>query len=381
VTDPSTFTACLSPAGAAAIATIGLQGPNAWRLLAPQLHLHARRAKPTPGQPLLARFGRDEADQVVVTLDEPGGVERVTILCHGGIAVVRWVLSLLRERGAEEVSWAEWLRRTEPSWLKAEAAAALAQAPTLRTANVLLDQYHGAFERSILQVRSQLQTGDVLSAGNLLNELAQRINLGRHLTHPWKVVLAGAANVGKSTLLNAILGYQRAITAPTPGTTRDAVTALTAFDGWPVELIDTAGVREATDHLELAGIERTREVLQSADLVLWIVDCEQTPFLPPPEGLAPCSLIAVNKIDLLQAKGALDLEGEGMAPQLQVSALTGEGLPAVVAAVARRLVPDVPPPGTPVPFNGSICAWLLRAKQALETDEPANALRVLESRP
>ena len=101
---------------------------------------------------------------------------------------------------------------------------------------------------------------------------SSRGQVGVRLTTGWRVVIAGRPNVGKSRLLNALAGYQRAIVDPTPGTTRDLVTALTAFDGWPVELVDTAGVRETDDAIERSGIDRTLRQTETADLVLKVLD-------------------------------------------------------------------------------------------------------------
>ncbi len=85
-------------------------------------------------------------------------------------------------------------------------------------------------------------------------------------------MLAGRINVGKSSLLNALAGYARAIVHPAPGTTRDAVAITAAIDGWPVELCDTAGLRAAGDAVERAGIDRARERLAAADLVILVTD-------------------------------------------------------------------------------------------------------------
>ncbi len=130
----------------------------------------------------------------------------------------------------------------------------------------------------------------------------------------------GAPNVGKSSLVNALAGYERSIVAPTPGTTRDVVTTNIAIDGWPIELADTAGLREATEALEGEGIDRARSAGQSSDLVLWVLDAAASPVLPS-SSLAHVVLL-VNKIDLPSAWNLQDVAGA-----THVSALRGEGLP------------------------------------------------------
>src|SRR6185369_14624432 len=127
----------------------------------------------------------------------------------------------------------------------------LAHAPTLRTASILLDQLHGAFERGVTRILDLLATNPE-AAREPLRELARYAPIGRHLVEPWKVVVAGAPNVGKSSLVNALAGFQRAVVSDIAGTTRDVVSVPVAFDGWPVELTDTAGLREA-EGLEAAG--------------------------------------------------------------------------------------------------------------------------------
>src|SRR6185503_7750192 len=98
--------------------------------------------------------------------------------------------------------------------------------------------------------------------------------VGLHLTTPWRVVFAGPPNVGKSSLVNALLGYPRAIVYDQPGTTRDVLTASTAFDGWPFELRDTAGLRDgiSLDSVEVEGVARARAQIATADLVVFVHD-------------------------------------------------------------------------------------------------------------
>lgn len=391
----STVVACLTPAGAGAIATLGLQGPDAWQFVAPLLH---KQIPPEPGQHVLRRLAANGADEVVLTLDDLDHVQRIHIHCHGGAAVVWWLLELLRQRGAKQIGWEEWLRRIEATRLQAEAAIALARAPTLRTAGILLDQKQGALERALREIADRLGAGDRERAAALLDELVERIPLGLHLTRPWKVVLAGATNVGKSSLLNAILGFRRAITAPEPGTTRDRVTALTALEGWPVELIDTAGVRAAATGLEAAGIDRTRHALNDADLILWLLDPTLGELgdplgdapgerlgdplgerlgerIEPPSALPQEKLLTIlNKVDLICANEAATIGSRGWPA---VSARTGQGVAELLALVARRLVPDPPPAGAPVPFDESLCATLRQAQTALQMGEADSAGRLV----
>ncbi len=135
---------------------------------------------------------------------------------------------------------------------------ALTRATTTRTAGILLDQYHGALAAALDRVRAALQREALPEARTLLEQLARYDAVGRRLTTPWRVVIAGAPNVGKSSLVNALAGYQRSVVAPTPGTTRDVVTSRIAIDGFAIELADTAGLRSDAESLEELGIEQAR---------------------------------------------------------------------------------------------------------------------------
>jgi len=164
------------------------------------------------------------------------------------------------------------------------------------------------------------------------------------------VVIAGAPNAGKSTLLNRLAGEDLAIVTATPGTTRDLVRARIDVDGLPVEIIDTAGLRAASDEAELEGIRRAHGALARADLVLWVVDASaQAPVPPPPVAAVPV-LTVLNKIDRLGAEPAgahpagapgLSLsapQATGPAPEeVRLSALTGAGLDELRRRLAARV--------------------------------------------
>jgi tRNA modification GTPase len=313
-----------------------------------------------------ARGGRDD---VVVAVKEAGPVPWLEIHGHGGPEVIRLLEEVFAARGVRLCSWQELEARTAAHVGRAAALAALAEAPTLRTASILLDQYHGAFDRAVQAARTALASKDP-AAGRLLGELARYAALGRHLTVPWRVVVAGAPNVGKSSLVNALAGYARSVVAPVAGTTRDVVTTRLAVDGWPVELADTAGWGDAAEALERQGIDRARTAAAQADLCLWVLDASTEPVWPvPPLGRTQ---IVVNKIDL---EPAWDLTRIGCA--VHVSARTGAGLGELNQALSRGLVPNPPPAGAAVPFTASLAASLEAARQAWDEGNGPKAFGLL----
>ncbi len=370
--DADTLVACLTPPGQGAIATLAVDGPRAWEAVRPLFRTRsgaALPAEPSPGRFVLGRLGGAVADEVVLTVKAGGPSPRLELHCHGGRANVRFLLDLLAERGLRVCDWREFCRRTEPDPLRAAAAVALAEAPTVRTAAILLDQYHGALAAALDAVAAALDRGDIGEASAGLDALVRYAPLGRRLTAPWRVAVAGPPNVGKSSLVNALAGYQRCIVTPTPGTTRDVVTTRLAIDGWPVELADTAGVRDATDVLETQGVRMARETTAAADLCLWVLDASAAPVWPEFQGTVQ---LVVNKIDRPAAWDPNEAAGA-----VRVSALTGAGLAELCAALSRRLVPDPPPTGAAVPFTPALGKGVLAAQDLLRVGPVDEARRAV----
>jgi tRNA modification GTPase len=330
-------------------------------------------AEAEAGRFWLGRFGeetRGGADEVVLAVKRGGPAPWLELHCHGGREVVRLLTEVIAARGVEVCPWVELERlTTDPPW-RAEALAALARAPTSRTAAILLDQYHGAFAAAVGAVVAALGAGDFAEGQRLLTALAGRADLGRHLTEPWRVVLAGAPNVGKSSLVNALAGYQRSIVAPTPGTTRDVVTALLAVDGWPVELADTAGWRQGGEALEREGMELARTAAAGADLCLWVLDAAAAPVWP--DGELPRVRYVVNKVDL---PPAWDLDRAAGA--LRVSARTGAGLGELCQALSASLTPEPPPAGAGLPFTAALCEAVNEALRCCAAGQIGEARKVL----
>jgi tRNA modification GTPase len=213
--------------------------------------------------------------------------------------------------------------------------------------------------------------------------------LGLHLTSAWRVVVVGAPNVGKSSLINALAGYDRAIVSPTPGTTRDVVTVKTAIDGWPVQLSDTAGFRETQDELESAGIELATRALSSADLAIFVHDASRLSDQTNLETSTPAShqraIHVVNKIDLVAAGERTQVFGRFVASRpdiarpLAISALDGEGIGDLISAIARALVPVSVSAGSAVPFTSEQFDGLAAAKSAIDKQDAAAATAFLQA--
>jgi tRNA modification GTPase len=212
-------------------------------------------------------------------------------------------------------------------------------------------------------------------AAESLGALLEFREVGQYLTTPWRVVLAGPPNVGKSSLINALAGYQRAIVSHVPGTTRDVVTIATAIDGWPVELADTAGLRAGGDELEAAGMALADEAVARADLVLVVHDARESSASLGETHLRGRHLHVRNKIDLLPHPRIVASESDAVL----TSAVTGEGIAALVAAIGRALVPHAPAAGAAVPFTPEQIAALEAARAAIQRQDAAGGAAALQA--
>jgi tRNA modification GTPase len=369
-----TVAAILTPPGRGAIATIAVTGPQATAIV-DQLFAPAR-SRPLSVCPLRdIVYGRwlSTTEEVVVCRTK---TDRVEIHCHGGIAASRAIIDSLVAAGCTTVSWQEFVVREEANRIRSAARIALAECRTQRTAAILLDQYNGALENAIRETESLLARQQTNDAIHILETLLSRSRLGLRLGTPWRVVIAGPTNVGKSSLINALLGYERAIVFDQPGTTRDVLTAPAAFDGWPVKLCDTAGLHDSRDPLELAGVAKAQEQLQRADLIVLVFDRSQ-PWTTAEQALAdqwPAALVIHNKVDLAF------LPHDSGRPQpagIEVSALTGHNIPELIHAISARLVPQLLAPGDAVPFTAEQVAALQEVLSLLQSGSFDEARRML----
>jgi tRNA modification GTPase len=385
VTPPArTLAAILTPPGTAALAAISIRGPDAWPVISSRFEPLGVRDWPPErihtGQFWLGRFcafERGLVDHLIVAVDRADEQTWLEVHCHGGREVVRWICEILETEGIPTVSWQTLKKETEGRSPDIEAA--LAQAPTIRAAAILLDQAQGALAREIAQILGSWPSEEAAKA---LAVLASRIELGQHLAEPWKIAVLGAPNVGKSALVNALAGYTRSIVSEVPGTTRDLLSVKLAIDGWPVELWDTAGMRESLSSLEQEGIEKAREAGAGADLCLWVLDSSAAQTWP--DFAHPKLHFVINKIDLPPAwpferdAFVARVEPKSLDPAatlchglptvpLQVpavSAKTGDGILELCHAISGWLVPDPPPAGAAVPCMMPIAESIRSANRA-----------------
>jgi tRNA modification GTPase len=365
----------LTPAGRGAVATVLVAGHNAPAIV-------GRHFRPASGRPLASlpfgqivfgRWGAEPGEGLVVV---GRGPEHVEIHCHGGNAAVAAVLDTLTQAGCETTPWQAWAHDGRRDRIEAEALECLARAATERTAAILLDQYTGALRRAIDEIARWLSTpydAGLAAARDALRTLDARASLGRRLAAPFQVVLAGRPNVGKSSLINALLGYRRSIVYDEPGTTRDVVTAITALEGWLIELSDTAGLREGGGPLEAAGVQLTGRRAAQADLIALVFDASR-PWSADDERLLadwPGALVVHTKADLPPDTS------RPRPPGVPASGVAPAGTEGLAMAIVTRLVPTPPPPGAAVPFTERQIAALHGALGCLEAGERLQALEAL----
>ncbi|MGV3485722.1 MAG: GTPase [Planctomycetaceae bacterium] len=369
------ITACLvTGKERAAIATIELRGPGSGEVihqnvkLAVQREVAANEIRYGTWQASNAGPSALAGESVVVVSVGPGpdtGIHRDPIPqtprqpqeaweihCHGGEVAAKRILDDLAQCGVAICDQDAWPSICGHGRLYQESMHALSRTSTARTAGYVLDQVRGAMqnfaEQSLAAIREEGRGG----LERVQAEAARILSFadfGLHLSSPWSVVLAGCPNVGKSSLINALVGYERSITLDQPGTTRDVLHADAVLDGWPMVLTDTAGIRGDTrDEIERQGITRARNRISDADLVIWVsdatlrTDADQTPPASRPRRM----IRVLNKIDLSDHPSETLVAG-----QIATAATSGQGIESLRMAIVQALVPEQPMPGSPLPIN------------------------------
>jgi tRNA modification GTPase len=361
-----TIAAISTAFGEGAIAVLRLSGPRAIEI-AHTIFRGKTTLRDAPARE--AQFGslhdgETKLDEVLATVFRAPasytGEDLVEIGCHGGILVTRRILESLLRHGARAAEPGEFTQRAflngKMDLTQAEAVMDLISAQTdlaLRAANEQLEGRLGERIRSLREALLAMlahveayidfpdedidpETGEALrgridQARSDVQKLLDTAVQGRVLREGVRTVIYGAPNVGKSSLLNRLLGYERAIVSARPGTTRDVIEEVINLRGIPLHLMDTAGVRESSDEVEREGIERTRRALERADLVLHVADASESNGSPQIFTNSPRTVPVLNKIDLGESEAWRGVEA------VRVSCETGVGFDALAEAIEARV--------------------------------------------
>ncbi len=357
-----TITAIITPPGRGGVGIVRISGANLDLFFTQIL-----ATRPSPRQAIFTPFFDSESCEIdrglALYFPAPGsftGEETLELHAHGSPVVLDLLLRRIISLGARQARPGEFSERAflnnKLDLAQAEAIADLIDAATEEAARGAVRTLKGDFSDFIHDLLAELtrlrvyveaaidfpeEELDFLSDGKVkaaLQELIARItdllrkaNQGVLLKEGMTVVIAGRPNAGKSSLLNALSGIDRAIVTDIPGTTRDVLKEQINIDGLPLHIVDTAGLRESRDPVEQAGIERAWGQISEADSVLWVVDSRNIgeyeadgwPEYRQRFGERDNVTVVVNKIDLLSIDSRLESKGDNV---IAVSALTGYGI-------------------------------------------------------
>ena len=398
----TTVAAIATPPGMGAVGMIRVSGPEAFIRVSdclpdghdagsfPERYAKLTRIVDADGEPV---------DEVLLTCFQGPrsytGEDTVEIACHGGVLVTRRVLQRLLDSGIETAGAGEFSQRAfmngKMDLTQAEAVMDLISAQTELAMRAAHEQLKGrlgheseAIREEILGIAAHVEayidfpeedidadTGAALLerlklVGKNITKLLQTAEQGRILREGVRTVIFGSPNAGKSSLLNRLLGYERAIVSDVEGTTRDTVEEVLNLQGIPIRLIDTAGMRESEDVVEQQGVKRTRDQLESADLILEVVDGTQpvVTHLDQEEIGGRHHILVVNKCDLAEHPDWSSAVGA------RISCVTGEGLEGLSDAIAHELSMGAGEwGGHAVAINARHQTCLKRAQAALESAE------------
>ena len=363
-----TIAAISTPAGEGAIALVRVSGVDA---IAAADKIFRGKEKPSRFASHVQHFGEilDGADrlidQVMLSIHRAPasytGEDLVEISCHGGALVSAKVLEACLRAGARAARPGEFTERAflngKMDLTQAEAVIDLIRAKTDLALRSATEQLEGRLGENIRKIRDQLisllahidasidfpEEGIAPDEGKALRErldsvreeiaaLLATADQGRILREGLRVVIYGATNAGKSSLLNRLLGYDRVIVSETHGTTRDTIEETVNLDGVPIRLLDTAGLRASESELEREGIARTEKSLQLADLRLHIADrnAPRPPHFDERAGDAN-EIVVLNKSDLPENSDWKTFRA------LRISCVTGEGLPQLQKEILARI--------------------------------------------
>lgn len=372
----STIVALATPVGVSGIAVLRLSGSDVLRVATLLTGLSGAALLPRRAtfSPLNDASGQEIDRGLVTFFSAPHsytGEDVVEISCHGGRVVPQRILHACLALGCRAAAPGEFTRRAflngRLDLAQAEAVAETIAASTALSQDLSYRILSGKLSARLQAIRKSLQDivglfdaeldftdqevsltpshEKVRRIDGVLAEVRAMVNsykTGRLFREGAVVVIVGATNVGKSSLLNALIEEERVIVSDVPGTTRDAVEVSIELDGVPVRLVDTAGLRDSDVQLERLGMGFSRSWLARADLVLWVGDATILETLEIRDNILPDGvpyILLINKIDLFNGQIPLvACAGKTCVGTLRVSAISGNGLPQLKEQISWALL-------------------------------------------
>jgi tRNA modification GTPase len=408
VIDEDTIAAIATPLGEGGLAVVRLSGPQALTVAGRCFKPVGAASKPTAEAPThtlhygwILRQAQRVDEVLLAVMRAPRTYTRedvVEISCHGGLLPAKAVLDAVLAGGARLALPGEFTKRAflngRLDLAQAEAVADLIHARTELALQAANEQLEGKLSRRINQLRDEMMTTlahveahidfpdediapDTLAqllarldhGVAFMDELLRTAGEGQILRRGIRAAIIGRPNAGKSSLLNQLLGHERAIVSPIPGTTRDTIEETANIRGLPVVFIDTAGLREARDEIELEGVRRSRATLARAEFILHVFDVSQPLTTEDAAHLAEFAgkkrILVRNKMDL---PSRLTLPAtEDAAAVVEVCCLTGAGIEQLKDGIKARVwAGDVKAEMLQVMINSRHQEALARARAAVE---------------
>ena len=401
--------AVITPAGTAAINVIRISGEGSIGIVAAHFDSPHKLLKAKGKQIVYGVFldaDKQPLDEVLCSIFRAPhsytGDDTVEISCHGNPRIAARILELLLS-SARLANPGEFTLRAmhnnKIDLVQAEAIKDLISAPTSRSGSAALSQTRGVLSNSLKsileritharlrcemaidfadqdlpQIDTEVLINDLARLDSEVSQLCEQGSQGRYIREGIRICLAGAPNSGKSSLFNAFLKHNRAIVTPHPGTTRDYLEETLSLRGYAIILYYTSGLRDTSDEVEQQGIDRSRELMFDADLVLFLIDASRLAEHKEddiPQGLGNKIQIVISKADLLEKDDLEGLLGTGSIP---ASAISPDGLEGLSEAILERFQLADPLPERPLVTNTRHLAALRSCGEGLQ-----NALVALRS--
>ncbi|MEF3280124.1 MAG: tRNA uridine-5-carboxymethylaminomethyl(34) synthesis GTPase MnmE [Elusimicrobiota bacterium] len=358
-----------------AIAIIRMSGPDSFKISSKIMYPNLAFKKPKPNQAYLVKIKDEKLNTIdqamVLTYVAPKSYtsqDMVEIFCHNSPYIVKKIMELAIRNGARQAKNGEFSFRAfingKIDLSQAEAVNELIKAETEKEHRIIMNNLEGKLREKVEDIRKNLidllaeievrvddnyEELDDLDSEKYYTKiekvekevllLSKAFQQSNYIKNGIKIAIVGVPNSGKSSLMNKLMGYERAITSPIPGTTRDTIEEKIELNGFKITFIDTAGIRENVENeIELEGIKRTKEAIKKANIVIFLKDITT----PLTEGEKICEKIISENISLntkliyVYSKGDLSPKRPVEKDSLIISSLTGKNIDKLIDLITRE---------------------------------------------